>query len=97
MSSPWAKILPFAPGEPGEDVDRIVYQATECLRISGILLQPWMPSKANFLLDQLGVRPDRRTFEWCKPGMDLEYGESMVPLGIGKAEGVLFPRLPSHE
>jgi methionyl-tRNA synthetase len=96
MSQPWRKILTFGPGEPGEEVDRIVYQATEALRIIGILLQPWMPNKANTILDQLGVHYDRRTFEFCKPGADLSYGEPMVPLGVGLT-GVLFPPLPSEE
>jgi len=87
--------LPFGPGEPGEDVDKIIFEAAEALRMIGILLQPWMPNKANLLLDQLGVRPDRRTFEWCKPGADLEYGEPETELGVGYT-GVLFPPLPSE-
>ncbi|KAH8731426.1 hypothetical protein GQ44DRAFT_735904 [Phaeosphaeriaceae sp. PMI808] len=54
MSSPWDKILNFGPREPGEDVDKIIFEAAEALRISGILLLPWMPNKASVLLDQLG-------------------------------------------
>lgn len=96
MSKPWAKILTIGPGEPGEDVDKIIYEAAEALRMTGILLQPWMPNKASLLLDQLGVSVDRRTLEWCKPGADLEYGEPMVPLGVGH-QGVLFPPLSSDE
>ncbi|KAF2710461.1 hypothetical protein K504DRAFT_454749 [Pleomassaria siparia CBS 279.74] len=95
-SEPWTRILDFAPGEPGEDVDRIVYQASEGLRIAGILLQPYMPNKAKMLLDQLGVDDARRTLEYCKPGADLEYGAPTIPLG-GKHEGVLFPPLSSEE
>jgi methionyl-tRNA synthetase len=96
MSKPWEKVLPFGPREPGEDVDKIVYEAAEALRVIGILLQPWMPNKAKLLLDQLGVHHDRRTFVWCKPGADLEYGEPMVELGAGH-KGVLFPPLSSEE
>lgn len=96
MSSPWQKILPFGPGVPGEDVDKIIYEAAEALRMIGILLQPWMPNKANTLLDQLGVRHERRTFDWCKPGADLDYGVPMVDLGVGYS-GALFPPLPSEE
>lgn len=96
MSKPWSKILTFGPGEPGEEVDKIVYEAAEALRMTGIMLQPWMPNKASLLLDQLGVHADRRTLEWCKPGADLEYGEPMVSLGVGH-KGVLFPPLPSDE
>jgi methionyl-tRNA synthetase len=96
MSKPWEKILSFGVREPGEEVDRIVYEAAEALRLIGILLQPYMPNKANTLLDQMGVHRDRRTFEWCKPGLDLEYGEPLIELGIGY-KGALFPPLPSEE
>jgi len=67
MSSPWSKVLDYAPGEPGEDVDKIIYLAAESLRIVGIVLQPYMPNKARQLLDQLGVQPHKRTFAFCKP------------------------------
>ncbi|RYN17275.1 putative methionine--tRNA ligase [Alternaria arborescens] len=96
MSKPWDKVLVYGPGEPGEDVDRIVYLAAEALRITGILLLPYMPNKARMLLDQLGVHHDRRTFEYCKPGADLDYGTPFVELGTAH-KGVLFPPLPSEE
>ncbi|CAA9962315.1 hypothetical protein CFE70_005729 [Pyrenophora teres f. teres 0-1] len=96
MSAPWDKILNFGPGEPGEDVDKIIYLSAEALRIAGILLQPYMPNKANRLLDQLGVHRDRRTFEYCKLDADLDYGTPLVD--VGKAQqGVLFPPLSSAE
>jgi len=94
MSSPWSKVLDYAPGEPGEDVDKIIYLAAESLRIVGIVLQPYMPNKARQLLDQLGVQPHKRTFAFCKPGADLDFGESMTELGTGR-ERVLFPPLTS--
>ncbi|KAF2854688.1 methionyl-tRNA synthetase-like protein [Plenodomus tracheiphilus IPT5] len=94
MSSPWDKCLNYAPGEPGEDVDKIIFLAAEALRIVGILLQPYMPNKANELLNQLGVQPEKRTFEYCTPGADLDYGEPMMELGKGH-QGVLFPQLSS--
>lgn len=96
MSKPWDNILEFAPGEPGEDVDRTIYLAAEALRMTGILLQPYMPNKAGKLLDQLGVQKDRRTLAYCQPGADLDYGTPMVSLG-SKHEGVLFPPLASEE
>jgi methionyl-tRNA synthetase len=96
MSAPWRKILTFSPGEPGEHVDKIVYCAAEALRMLGIMLQPYMPHKARMLLDQLGVRESRRTFEYCNVGGDLDYGLPMVGLGKGR-EGALFPPLTSEE
>ncbi|KAF2740444.1 hypothetical protein EJ04DRAFT_507981 [Polyplosphaeria fusca] len=95
-SSPWDKILPFGPREPGVEVDEIIFLAVEGLRISGILLQPYMPNKAKMLLDQLGVAESRRTFEFCQLAADLDYGVPLIPLGR-KHEGVLFPPLPSQE
>lgn len=96
MSQPWDKVLPFGPGEPGEEVDKIIYLAAEALRITGIMLQPYMPNKSKHLLDQLGVDESRRTFKYCKPGGDLDYGTSFVELGANY-KGVLFPPLPSEE
>jgi methionyl-tRNA synthetase len=96
MSSPWDKILAFGPGEPGEEVDKTVYLASEALRLTGIFLQPYMPNKSKMLLDQLGVDESRRTFEYCKPGCDLDYGVPMIDLG-SKHAGALFPPLSSEE
>ncbi|KAH7132427.1 methionyl-tRNA synthetase-like protein [Dendryphion nanum] len=95
-SSPWSKVLSFGPGEPGDEVDKIIYTAAEALRLTGIMLQPFMPNKAKSLLDQLGVSESRRTFEFCSFGRDLEYGVPMVTLGKGM-EGILFPPLPIEE
>ena len=96
MSEPWKKILSFGPGEPGEEVDRIVYQAAEALRMTAILLQPYMPTKAKTMLDQLGVHEARRTFEYCGFGRDLDYGTPMVDLGT-KYQGALFPPLTTED
>jgi methionyl-tRNA synthetase len=92
MSEPWKKVLYFGDGQPGPDVDRTVFLASDALRISGILLQPYMPNKSAQLLDQLGVDESRRTLEYAHPGLDLDYG-------VSKTEGedeVLFDIMP-HE
>lgn len=96
MSAPWDKILAYGPGEPGEEVDKIVYLAAESLRMVGIMLQAHMPGKAKMMLDQLGVDESRRTLEYCSVGRDLDYGVPMVDLGK-KQQGVLFPFLSSEE
>jgi methionyl-tRNA synthetase len=96
LAKPWDKILPFGPREPGPEVDKIIFQAAETLRIVGILLQPYMPNKAKLLLDQLGVDESKRTLEFCSVGLDLDYGEPMVELGGGYV-GALFPPLESGE
>lgn len=77
-----------------QSVDKIIYICAESLRISGILLQPFMPSKMNDLLNQLGVDRAKRQFENASFGSDSSYGTPMVPVGRGH-EGVLFPPLSS--
>lgn len=75
----------------------VIYTLAETLRISSILLLPYMPSRASDALDRLGVRADRRTFEFAVRGADGEYGMSAArPEGKGP-EGSLFPPLPSSE
>jgi methionyl-tRNA synthetase len=75
-----------------EKLDNVLYLCTEALRISGILLQPYMPSKAALLLDMLGVDEKKRGLKFASPGMDYTYGKSKTPVGRSH-EGVLFPPL----
>lgn len=35
-----------------------------------------MPSKATIILDELAVRPERRTLQWAAHGADTQYGRS---------------------
>ena len=76
------------------ELDAVIFLCAESLRLVGILLQPVMPTKAKQLLDSLGVREDRRSWEWCVVGKDDEYGAPMVESGEGESrKEVLFPRL----
>jgi methionyl-tRNA synthetase len=74
----------------------IICLAAESLRISGILLQPFIPGKAGLLLDMLGVQADRRDFPRARLGMDDSYGVSNVDVGQGTV-GVLFPPLVAED
>ena len=76
------------------EIDRVVYMSAETLRLTGILLQPFIPMSAKRLLDMLGVAEDRRRWEWCHVCADSTYGQPLVDLGKGE-EGVLFPGLSS--
>lgn len=58
-----------------------IYTFAESLRITGILLQPFMPSKAAELLDHLGVAKDKRQLEDATWGGDYDYGVPLVALG----------------
>lgn len=80
--------------EIAAQLNRIVYLASEALRLAGILLQPYMPNKAAQLLDMLGVAEGRRSWQWAEAGKDNEYGVSKVELGKG-IKDVLFPPLSS--
>lgn len=86
-SAPWGV-------QDKEKVNGIIYLCAESLRICGILLQPYMPSKAQQLLDQLGVDPAKRMFQDVEFGSDTTYGTPLIPVGKGH-EGVLFPALRS--
>ncbi|KAK5656308.1 hypothetical protein OQA88_4688 [Cercophora sp. LCS_1] len=58
-----------------------IYVLAESLRITGILLQPFMPGKAAQLLDHLGVAKEKRRLEHATLGADFEYGVPLIELG----------------
>lgn len=61
----------------------------ESLRISAILLQPFIPGKAQELLEFLRVdttNPMKRGFSAAVYGSDADYGEDI-------RKGILFPPL----
>ena len=76
-------------------LDGIIYLCAESLRICGILLQPYMPSKMQQLLDQLGVDPGKRMLRDAEFGSDMTFGTPLIPIGRGH-DGVLFPPLRSR-
>lgn len=72
-----------------------LYNTAEALRISAILLQPFMPTKSLETLQLLGVDtsdPSKRTFSATTYGSDPDYGEGV---GVNKVTH-LFPRLTSE-
>lgn len=75
---------------------RSVYLAAESLRLSGILLQPFIPDKAGELLDILGVDESRRRFDDAKVGADFTYGVPKRDPGKSAYDG-LFPPLAVEE
>ena len=74
----------------------IVYLCAESLRICGILLQPYMPTTMQRLLDVLGVAADARSFKNASLGSDSDYGTPKVEIGTG-SDGYLFPPLTSDK
>ena len=75
------------------EVDRIIYMNAEALRLVGIMLLPFMPTKARTLLDMLGVAEERRNWDWCRVGKDDSYGVPLFDLWEGPGRKVLFPVL----
>ncbi|KAL1869724.1 hypothetical protein VTK73DRAFT_2965 [Phialemonium thermophilum] len=73
-----------------------IYLAAEALRISGILLQPFIPDKAEEMLDIVGVDRTRRRFEDARVGADFTYGTPMRDPGKSAYDG-LFPPLPVED
>lgn len=75
------------------DVVSCIYLSAESLRVMGILLQPFMPTKSTQLLDMLGVQQSRRTLGHANLGSDTEYGMPMTALGSSGPNSGLFPGL----
>ena len=69
------------------------------LRLAGILIQPFMPTKSVDLLDRLGVDPSERTWEDVKWSGPQEVDTQMMVEKLLKAEqeskrrGHLFPKM----
>ena len=59
----------------------------ESLRISGILLQPVVPSLATSLLDKLNIETSERGWEAARPGQRSEAGH------LAQGKTVLFKKI----
>lgn len=70
-----------------------IYVCAESLRICGILLQPYIPEKAEALLNVVGVAPDARSFQNTMFGSDANYGRVGHDFSTGSFK--LFPPLTS--
>lgn len=71
---------------------RTIYVTAETLRNMGILLQAFIPEKAEHMLDVLGVSKEKRTFEYLGLSKDPTYGIPMRDPGRSAHDG-LFPPL----
>lgn len=76
---------PWASTTSPEAVHRSLYYSSETLRMTGILLSPFMPDKSRQLLDSLGVSDNTRTWDRVAFGRG---GETKFKAGKHK---VLFP------
>jgi methionyl-tRNA synthetase len=92
QNSPWL-LAKSGKEDDLQKIERTVYHCAEAIRITGILLQPYMPNKASELLDMIGVHEARRTFDDALLGVDETYGDAKNPVGKD-AWDALFPPLP---
>lgn len=96
--APWAMSRGLAEKSQEEQLrlnalkSQTIYVMAETLRNMGILLQPYMPEKAQHLLDVLGVPEENRSFDYCGFGKDSDYGVPMRDPGKSAHES-LFPPL----
>jgi len=88
--APWEYGIPGDPTAFPDKGREAIYYCSESLRVAGILLQPFMPDKANQLLNTLGVKPERRTWKYATTGADDAYGQIFWHKSV---EGLLFPPL----
>ena len=59
---------PWTLNNDQEKLDWVLATCFESLRVSGILLQPIVPTLSSALLDKLGVRHDQRHWSRAVPG-----------------------------
>lgn len=90
---PWAKIKQLDDPDRLALTESIVYDCAEAVRIAGIMLLPYMPTKAGEVLDMLGVSKDKRTFEHATYGKDYDYGVSTWTTTERGEFATLFPPL----
>ena len=65
----------------------VMYNLLECIRLSGILLKPYMPESAEKILDQCGAAAEERTWDSA-----AQFGALRADVTVRKGE-VLFPRI----
>ncbi|RDW68453.1 putative methionyl-tRNA synthetase [Coleophoma crateriformis] len=99
-NEPWIIFKLASQMEDGPEKDeksaaimRTIYYSVEAIRITGILLQPYMPNKASELLDLIGVEKTRRGFEFTAIGSDTDYGSPLIDW----PEFGLFPQFPVED
>ncbi|KAJ8606461.1 hypothetical protein MRB53_040920 [Persea americana] len=84
----WVSVLDSTSKEADDAMQalnpRIIFTSSEALRITCILLQPFMPDKMKQALDDLRVLPENRTFDLAYFGGDTSYGEGVSELEQSK-------------
>lgn len=86
-------LAPWSSSASSTVAHRALFHSAETLRIVGVLMQPFMPTKARHLLDALGVDVVAgRTWENSAFGRGIDSRSSNMILGQGKL-AQLFPAI----
>jgi methionyl-tRNA synthetase len=93
VAEPWNNLKTGGSMEDYRRVERTIFHCAESIRIAGILLQPYMPTKAAQLLDMIGVDEKHRSFDFSMLNKDKTYGTAKLPPGKSTWDS-LFPPLP---
>eukprot|EP00768_Dysnectes_brevis_P000653 gnl/Dysnectes_brevis/1143_a1277_3353.p1 GENE.gnl/Dysnectes_brevis/1143_a1277_3353~~gnl/Dysnectes_brevis/1143_a1277_3353.p1 ORF type:complete len:582 (+),score=191.17 gnl/Dysnectes_brevis/1143_a1277_3353:143-1888(+) len=90
-TAPWKLVKLEKAGDEAAGASRrnIIYLASECLRIVGTLLQPFMPDRMARLLTQLGVPEDFRAID----ASTLLVGRGVPGTPLGPKQDILFPKM----
>ncbi|MFA7653633.1 MAG: methionine--tRNA ligase [Candidatus Magasanikbacteria bacterium] len=78
---------PWEKAKKGEDISGLLYQLAEALRHIGVALLPIMPTTAEKILSQFGIKVDWKKFDWegatkwggLKPGTKIKKSEALFP------------------
>ncbi|KAL4913463.1 tRNA synthetases class I (M)-domain-containing protein [Aspergillus aurantiobrunneus] len=73
-----------------EEKQRVLFNVAESMRITGILLQPFMPNKAKEILELFRVDSSKRSLSDARYASDPDYGEDIK-------KKLLFPPLIIEE
>ncbi|CAG8717871.1 20580_t:CDS:1, partial [Dentiscutata erythropus] len=77
-----------------EILNRVLFFAVETARISGILLQPIMPTKMNELLDMIGVSNEERKWKHSRLGNGWQIIKDGGNVKFNVKDGhFLFPKI----
>jgi len=88
-NAPWA--LAKDMGANGERLATVMYNLLECLRISAILLTPFMPDSAAKILEQIGACPCCSTWDSA-----AVYGSLKAEAKVCRGDN-LFPRIDAEK
>jgi methionyl-tRNA synthetase len=91
-SQPWALAKSESAGDSGR-LDSVLYEVIEIIRLSAILLIPFMPSTCQKIFNQLGIN---KSIEEILIDEDGNWGKFEGGTKVGKRE-ILFPRIDGEK